>query len=413
MEHRASSRCRQRHHPPPPTQTPHHSPSPAGRLVRSKSGAEINNAESQQRLNAADRSRSTTRSRDPKFETSLNTSTSSLPSTCRRKHGRGGDVSPAGGGSRDGLVRFVQRGDGPRNYITSSTRPNTKLGRISPSAWALSPGRPNNFRAPQPPPPPESPGVKKRRASGGVGMVSGVLNYFRQKKGSSAKDEDRHGFRVLNSRLVQWRYANARAEAVMAARSRAASGKIFHVWLKVAEKRKGVLEKRLEIQRLKHGLKLGRVLGPQLGLLSEWGKMEGKNVEAVSRVARKLSALSLKLPLHDDVKGDVESVGEALSKAMGVMDGIQELLSKFFSQLERNLYLLTELTSSVENQNERLQEMDKIVSMLAHLLEWEKNVRVQVLRMVDKSWWDGTKSCALMMVDSKGQGPSPSPSPRI
>lgn len=67
--------------------------------------------------------------------------------------------------------------------------------------------------------PPELPAVtsgEREKTKGGAGAVSGVLKYFRQKKVSPVQEEEYHRFRVLHNRLLQWRFANARAEAAMA-----------------------------------------------------------------------------------------------------------------------------------------------------------------------------------------------------
>ncbi|CAN1856623.1 QWRF motif-containing protein 7 [Linum perenne] len=331
---------------------------PSPKLVRSRSTTETNPAitspsttslSRSQRHDTVNRSKSTTKSRYPKTVSIIEPDQYST-----RKQS-------------DGLIRFLPRGEshveGPRRS-KPTPRPNyNKQSRpLSPSAWALSPGRPttNYF--------PAAAAKPKRRSSGGGGII-GVWKYF--KKGSSTTREDEdclRKFRVMNGTLVQWRFANAKAEAAAAAVERVARAKLLHVWVRIADKRKRVTEKRMEIQRMKAGEKLSRMMSWQLSQLTEWGKMEGKNVVAVSRVSRKLAAVSLKVPLSDDVKGEVESIEEALKSAMEVMDGIQEHLSKFFLQLETNLYLLTELTSSVEHQNDRLEETEKIVAVLAHLL---------------------------------------------
>lgn len=74
----------------------------------------------------------------------------------------------------------------------------------SPSAWALSPGRSteqSNF------------GAWKKKG----GSVSSVLSYFRQqKKMPSAREETFHQLRILQTRLLQWRFLNARADVAMA-----------------------------------------------------------------------------------------------------------------------------------------------------------------------------------------------------
>lgn len=110
-----------------------------------------------------------------------------------------------------GLVRFLPRSmskteEGSRRKRSAST---------SPSAWALSPGR--SLSSPSPPAPEK---LAKREARSG--RVSGVLKYFRQKKVSPLLEEEYHQYRLMYNRLLQWRFANARAESSMATVNRAA-----------------------------------------------------------------------------------------------------------------------------------------------------------------------------------------------
>lgn len=63
-----------------------------------------------------------------------------------------------------------------------------------------------------------------------------------------------------------------------------------------------ILEKKIEVQKLQHEIKICQIVNPQIRLLNDWAKLEGKNIESVGRVTRKLSALSVKIPLDDDVQ---------------------------------------------------------------------------------------------------------------
>lgn len=84
----------------------------------------------------------------------------------------------------------------------------------SPSAWALSPGRSPKIE-PQPQPPKPK-------------MGAAVFNYFRlQKKVCPIRKEEFHKFRVLHNTLVQWRWANARADFTMTATNIVAEVGIF------------------------------------------------------------------------------------------------------------------------------------------------------------------------------------------
>ncbi|KAJ6712235.1 AUGMIN FAMILY MEMBER [Salix purpurea] len=251
-------------------------------------------------------------------------------------------------GGKDGFAKFLHRSNASsRSNSAAIKRPKSSSGS-SQSAWALSPGRSPVFPTPE-----SSPGIGgdkrgkvKGNGGGGVGAMNSVLRYFKQKKVNPIQEEEYHRFRVLYNRLLQWRFVNARADSSMS-------------YVKT----------------------VAEIMNPQMKLLNEWGKLEGKNLEAVGRLTRKLTALSLKLPLEDDVKGDVESVSIAISNAAQVMDSIEGTINKFLSQVEKILFLVTELSTTLENQNERLEEMEKAVIVAAKLVAWEKSVRAHLLQV--------------------------------
>ncbi|KAK0595331.1 hypothetical protein LWI29_005656 [Acer saccharum] len=194
---------------------------PLPRLMRSRSGAtamslpenhacNINNSfnsSSQRFIN--NRSKSTTRTRNQKNN---NNEENVNPSSMQKNKE----------GSKDGFVRFLQRGSGPRSSTTtpvSAAKNNNKVTKSvtnSPSAWALSPGRTSLCMVAPESPSVTSRAVKVKSSSGGGGGVSGILKYFRQKKVSPIQEEEYRNFRVVHNRLVQYRFANARAEATMA-----------------------------------------------------------------------------------------------------------------------------------------------------------------------------------------------------
>lgn len=112
--------------------------------------------------------------------------------------------------------RLLQRGN-----TSPSPNPRPSFGSTkgrkssaSPSAWALSPGRslpctvgPELTAAAV-----ASPRTRVKSSGGGVG---GVLKYFRPQK--KIQLEEFHQFRILQNRLLQWRFVNARAQAATVA----------------------------------------------------------------------------------------------------------------------------------------------------------------------------------------------------
>lgn len=110
----------------------------------------------------------------------------------------------------------------PLNCKIKAGFPKFYLKSSSPSAWALSPGR--SLGSPLEPAAADG-GRKKlggNRSAGGGGAVSGVLRFFtRPKKAAVVAEaavdgEEVHRFRVLENRLLQWKFVNVRAETSMA-----------------------------------------------------------------------------------------------------------------------------------------------------------------------------------------------------
>ncbi|KAH7537841.1 hypothetical protein FEM48_Zijuj03G0135900 [Ziziphus jujuba var. spinosa] len=192
---------------PPPQSSP--------RLVRSRSGTNTISTtalNTSQRFNNNNnnRSKSTTKTRpnykDEDNKANINPNPlQSINSNVQKKPAQE---------SREGFARFLHRG------IASSPTPRGGVGATktsllagSPSAWALSPGR--SLASPVAV---ESPGVGRVKVKSSSGGVGGVLKYFRaQKKVSPIQEEEFHRFRVLHNKLLQWRFANARADAAMEA----------------------------------------------------------------------------------------------------------------------------------------------------------------------------------------------------
>ncbi|GMI76626.1 QWRF domain containing 7 [Hibiscus trionum] len=360
-----SSTCR-RHSEAKSVSPPHLLRSRSGTTALKREPSVINSAP-----RSTIRSKSTTRSRTLRNGENINPTTI-LPSMPKKS------TTTTAITTRDGFVRFLQRGG-------SKTKVSSKSVTNSPSAWALSPGRSSS--------PLVEPQVSswttevRAKCSKGGGGVSGVLKYFRQKKVSPIQEEEYHQFRVVYNRLLQWRFANARAEAAMAAVNIDSQDKLFGVWLRILKIRNSTLEKRILLHKLRHEIKLHEIVGPQLSLLTEWVKLESRNLEAVSRVIRKLSAVLVRVPLIQDAEADMESMHEAMSAAIEVMDGIEANIINIFSQpVEKILYLVTELISMVEQEKQCLEDMENAITLVPpQVLVSEQSLHVHLIQAAKES----------------------------
>ncbi|KAG6571813.1 QWRF motif-containing protein 7, partial [Cucurbita argyrosperma subsp. sororia] len=300
----------------------------------------------------------------------------------------------------------------------------------TPSAWALSPGR--SLGSPLLPPPQT---VEPTVVDGGRGKlggrrgsaVNGVLRFFRSKKaGGTVEAAELHRFRILQNRLLQWRYVNVRAERSMANVKTIAQDRIFSAWLQNLRMRNGILEKRIEVEKLRKEIKLYRIIFPQVTLLKQWAKLDKRNQESVGCLASVLSNLSLKLPLlhgaktpggtatvvhhakQDDhpilivytsmliIKGkypnaceytsDIKGLEQALSMALEVMTKLEAVITKRKSEeLEKTLYMLTERLSMFKEQEDCLEKLEDAVCSVTTLLAEENSIRIQLIQATNST----------------------------
>ncbi|KAL8253287.1 hypothetical protein R6Q59_036980 [Mikania micrantha] len=226
----------------------------------------------------------------------------------------------------------------------------------SPSAWALSPGRVSPFMPPVPPL--KSPSSSdKTGGKHGSGGIRGVLKYFKEKKAASSNVIIQHCFLLMSNRLLQWRFANARAETLMSIVRTGTEKKLFNAWLKILTIRNSNMLKRMEVERARNDIKLYDIMNSQLFLLEKWSRMEAKNFEAVGRVVRKLSVASINVPLLHDSKGDVSDVFDMLNTATTLLENIESTISKLSYEAEKSCYLLTELSIIAKEEIESLVEL--------------------------------------------------------
>ncbi|KAK7334504.1 hypothetical protein VNO80_26261 [Phaseolus coccineus] len=364
--------------------------SPSPRLVRSRSGsgsaaAAITTPErSSHRFSSSERftitsiqrSKSTSRTRttnnnegnNPTLITSISNKQTSVRVHQEKKN------------RDESFGKFLQRGVSPdnnNNNVGASKRTSS-----SPSAWALSPGR-WSLGSPTWPQQPAKAPVRSKSNVGG--SVNKVLKYFKQKKVSPVQEEEYHRFRVLHNRLVQWMFINARAEAAMANVKSMAQIQLFAVWVRIVKLRKIRIEKRVEVRKVKDVMKLYKILNGQLYLLSEWGELERRNQESVARLTRKLSAFSTIIPLTY-LKVDTKSISEALNSAITVMENMEPLITKYQTkQVERILYQITELTTTLKQEEEYLQQLLSLLPLISTSLENEKSIGVHLIQTMESN----------------------------
>lgn len=160
---------------------------------------------------------------------------------------------------------------------------------------------------------------------------------------------------------------------------------LFWVWLRIYKMRNYVVENLIEIQRLRQDIKVREVLSLQMPLLNEWSKIDAKNSEALSKLTRKLHALSVRLPLVHGATIDMVSIHEEMVIAIEVMDEIEDVIIKFLPrQVEIILYELTELIGMFNQELLYFEEMDESLLSIPLFTAKESSLRVHILQKTEE-----------------------------
>ncbi|KAB1211977.1 QWRF motif-containing protein 8 [Morella rubra] len=100
-------------------------------------------------------------------------------------------------------------------------------------------------------------------SSSTTSVLSFIADVKKVKKGTSYI-EDVHHLRLLHNRYLQWRFANARAEAVLYIQKVTAERTLFNVWNTSLDLWDSVIQKRINLEQLKLELKLNSILSDQV-----------------------------------------------------------------------------------------------------------------------------------------------------
>ncbi|KAL5986861.1 hypothetical protein ACLOJK_015195 [Asimina triloba] len=260
------------------------------------------------------------------------------------------------------------------------------------SQWALSPGRTasppisaENMGKPVPSfsslRPPSSPSKPK-----GVGnLISMGLELFKGKKSSSSSSssapltgsgvsENVHQLRMYHNRMLQWRFANAKAEAIHQRRTSQAE---VLVLLLVSS----VVQKRVQLEKEKLELKLNRVLNPQIKPLEAWAEIERQHFSAVSMTKDCIHSVVCRVPLIEGAQADSQSLSMALRHAADLTSSINAAICGFSPMGTKTAPLISELAEVVARERSLFEEFFELLEEVANLELQERSLRCQIMQV--------------------------------
>ncbi|XP_022946368.1 uncharacterized protein LOC111450450 isoform X8 [Cucurbita moschata] len=243
-----------------------------------------------------------------------------------------------------------------------------------------SPARP---RPSTPPPRGVSPSRIRPTNSIQSNSSTSVLSFIADFKGKKGANhiEDSHQLRLLYNRYMQWRFSNARAEAIHDMHKVDAERTLCNVWKAMIRIWDSVTRNRIDLHMLKLELKLNEIMNDQMSYLDEWDSLERDHINSLSGVLLDLKANTLRVPLTAGATADVESLKGAIGSALNVMRVMASSICSLLSQVERMNGLASELAAVASQEKAMLDECESLLASTTAMQVEEHSLRTHLIQM--------------------------------
>ncbi|XP_012435716.1 QWRF motif-containing protein 3 isoform X2 [Gossypium raimondii] len=263
----------------------------------------------------------------------------------------------------------------------------------SPSQWALSPGRsgsppmsveskvkPMSFSSLKPPTSPSrTRGVEKF-------LNLGLMDLFKSRKSSplqvcSGDVESVHQLRLIYNSSIQWRYANAKADAVNRNIHNQVQNDLSSGWNSLMKLQHSVVQKKLKLQKEKLEIKMDSILQSQMMALECWADMERQHLAAISMTKQCLHSVVCKVPLVEGAKVDAPSASMALRHAFDLTASIKTMLTVSSPGIEKTVSVVSELAEVVAQEKLLLEECLELFRMISILEIQERSLTCCIIEL--------------------------------
>ncbi|KAL1207881.1 QWRF motif-containing protein 9 [Cardamine amara subsp. amara] len=193
---------------------------------------------------------------------------------------------------------------------------------------------------------------------------------------------DAHLLRLLHNRLLQWRFANARANAVISAQKMRAEKRLYNAWISISKLYDSVRAKRIELQHLKQNLKLISILNRQMGYLEEWFVMDRDYTGSLVGAAEALKGSTLCLPVDCGAMVNVQSVKDAICSAIDVMQAMASSICLLLPKVGKISCLTAELGRVNVKEQGMLDMCRDLLNTISALQVTECSLKTQAIQQL-------------------------------
>ncbi|XP_038886141.1 QWRF motif-containing protein 2-like [Benincasa hispida] len=206
-------------------------------------------------------------------------------------------------------------------------------------------------------------------------------NDVRKGKMGDSRMVDAHSLKMLNNRLLQWRFVNARVDIISSVQSLNAERNLFSAWNGISELRESVIAKRHELQLLQHKLKLASILESQMTCLDELDLLDQDFSSSLSGITDALEARTLRLPVDEGAKAEVQDVKDAICSAVDVMQAMAPSLNLWLPKVGDVNSVVSKLADVNAHERALLDQCNDLLSTVASMQVKEFSLRTHMLQL--------------------------------
>ncbi|KAK4424251.1 QWRF motif-containing protein 2 [Sesamum alatum] len=272
--------------------------------------------------------------------------------------------------------------DGPLSSLSS---PRTMSSPVRGGVRSASPGKVMTPAGSSP-----SRGHSPSRIRNAVSVISNnfvetpsVLSFavdVRRGKVGENRIVDAHLLRLMYNRYLQWRFVNARTEAVLLVQRHIAEKNLWNAWITISDLRDTVTKKRHRLQLLRQKLKLASILKGQMMFLEDWALLEKDHSASLLGAIEALKASTLRLPVVGGAIADAQSLKDAIGSAVDVMQAMGSSIYSLLPTVEQLNSLVTELAKTAAKERASLEQCTDFISLLAAMQVRDSSLRAHIIQ---------------------------------
>ncbi|KAG5395321.1 hypothetical protein IGI04_025284 [Brassica rapa subsp. trilocularis] len=222
--------------------------------------------------------------------------------------------------------------------------------------------------------------------SRGISPSGRMVSPLRVRKKEKSREnggvaDDPHLLKLLHNRLLQWRFANARASPVFSAQKMTTEKRLYNSWISISKLYDSVRAKRIKTQRLQLNLKLRFILNRQMENLEEWLVVERDYVSSLVGAAEGLKGSTLCLPVDCVAKVNGQSVKDAISSAVDVMQAMASSICMLLPKVGKISCLAADLARVNIKEQEMLDVSRELLNTISALQVKKCSLETQAMQL--------------------------------